>query len=373
MKKLILIKLLLSTVLLSGQNTTEIKGFVKNIDIDTLVIAKTHQDFRYNGIEIPVQKGKLFKHLLKHNYIEEYSIVYKSDLKNGAWRPINFFPNSKTIEFELYPTSQYNNNKIIGDNLGERKIKYQEQFGEKFLDIGNEIYGKIFQLNEGSDEYNKAKSRLDSLNREVLLFQHNYFLKDESILGLNEYVYLLNNANQMMISSELLKDYQGFYLRKEYDHPLIERANNLYAALSDEIKVGRQYVDVALTDGKNNSLMLSELLIEKKYTILDLWSPWCSPCIGKSKILKQNYSKIKTNTQIIGVIGGISEIEKAENAINRLAYPWKNYIELSDINQIWEKYGIANSGGAQFLIDKEGKILAINPKLEELIKTVNGK
>ena len=177
----------------------------------------------------------------------------------------------------------------------------------------------------------------------------------------------------MLISPEFFKDYQRFYLRKEYDHPLIERAINLYSALSDEIKVGRQYVDVALTDGKNNYLKLSELVKEKKYIILDLWSPWCGPCIRKSKILKQKYSEINTNAQIIGVVGGISEIEKAENAINRLAYPWKSFVEISDRNQIWEKYGIANSGGAQFLINKDGKILAINPKLEELLKIINGK
>lgn len=175
----------------------------------------------------------------------------------------------------------------------------------------------------------------------------------------------------MLISSEILKEYQGFYLKKEYDHPLIERAINLYATLSDEIKVGKQFVDVTLTDEENNSLKLSELLKENKYIILDLWSPWCGPCIRKSKILKKNYSRIKTNAKIIGVIGGINEIEKAENAINRLAYPWKNYIEVSDKNQVWEKYGIANSGGAQFLINNEGQILAINPKLEELIKIVN--
>ena len=373
MKKLILIKLLLSTVILLGQNTTEIKGFINNIDIDTLVIAKTYQDFRYNGIEIPVQKGKLFSYFLKHKYIEEYSIVYKSDVKKGHWRPINFFPNGKIIKFELYPTSEYINNKIIGDNLRELKIKYQEQFGKKFSKIGNEIYGKIFQLKKGSVLYNKAKSRLDSLNREALLFQYYYFLNDESILGLNEYVYLLKNAKQMMISSDILKEYQEFYLKKEFDHPLIERAINLYTALSNKIKIGKQFIDVALTDEKNISLNLSELIKENKYIILDLWSPWCGSCVRKSKTLKQNFSRIKTNAKIIGVIGGINEIEKAEKAINRLAYPWKNFIELSDRNQIWKKYDIANSGGAQFLINNEGEILAINPKLEELIKIINGK
>lgn len=371
MKKIILIKLLLITYFLSGQNITELKGFVNNIDIDTLIIAKTYQDFRYNGIEIPLQKGKLFTYFLKHKYIEEYSIVYKSDLKKGAWRPINFFPNGKTIKFELYPTSEYNNNKIIGDNIGERKIKYQEKFRKRFSTIGNEIYGKIFQLKNGSDPYNKVRLRLDSLNREALLFQHNYFLNDKSILGLNEYVYLLENANQMMISSEILKEYQGFYLKKEYDHPLIERANNLYAALS-KIKIGQQYIDIQLIDLKNNSYKLSYLKNKSEYTLLDLWAPWCGPCIKKSKLLMENYSKFSNNTQIIGVVGGINEAKKAEKAIDRFKYPWKNYLEISDKNKIWEKYGISNSGGAQFLINKEGKILAINPKLEEIMKIVNG-
>jgi peroxiredoxin len=371
MKKIILIKLLLATYILSGQNTTELKGFVKNIDIDTLIIAQSHKDFRYNGIEIPVREGKLFKYLLKHKYVEEYSIVYKSDLKRGVWRPINFFSKSKTIEFELYPRLQYSNNKIIGDSLGEQKIEYRKLFGKKFSKKGNEIYGKLFQSKKDSDEYKKVKSRVDSLNRVALAFQHNYFQDDNSILGLSEYVYLLKNANQMMISLEILKEYQGLYLRKRSDHPLIERVNNLYAALS-KIKIGQQYIDLQLVDRKNSSYKLSDLKDKSEYTLLDLWAPWCSPCIRKSKLLMENYSRFSNNTQIIGVVGGVNETQKAEKAIDRFKYPWKNYLEISDKNKIWEKYGITNSGGAQFLINKEGKILAINPKLEEIIKIVNG-
>jgi thiol-disulfide isomerase/thioredoxin len=372
MKKIILIQLLFITLLLSGQNNTELKGIVKSIGIDTLIIAKSHEDLRYNGVEIPIQEGKLFKYLLKHKYIEEHSIVYKSDLKKGVWRPINFFPNSKTIQFELYPTSQYNNNKIIGDNLSEQKLKYQKQFGERFSKIGNDIYGKISQLTKDSDEYNKVKLRLDSLNKEALVFQHNYFLNDESILGLNEYVFLLQNANRMMMSSEIFKDYQRFYLQQKSDHPLLERANNLYNALS-EVKKGQEYINIVLADRKGNSSKLSELITKEKYTLLDLWAPWCGPCIKKSKLLRDNYSKIFKNCQIIGVVGGINEIEKAKKAISKFKYPWENYFEISDEYKIWEKYGIANSGGAQFLINNKGKILAVNPKLEELLEIVNEK
>ena len=195
MKNIIFVKLLLITFFVTGQNVTELKGFVKNIDVDTLILAQSHKDIRYSGTEIPVRDGQMFQYPLKHKYIEEYSIVYKSDLKKGVWRPIIFFPNGKTIEFELYPTNEYDNNNVNGDNLGENKFKYQQVFSKKFAKLGNEIYGKIFQLKENSDEYTEVKSRLDSLNKEALAFQHNYFLNDDSILGLNEYVSLLQNAN----------------------------------------------------------------------------------------------------------------------------------------------------------------------------------
>ncbi len=372
MKKIILLNILLSTLILTAQHKTELKGYVKNIKSDTLILAKSHEDLRYNGIEIPITEGKEFKFILDHQNIEEYCFVYKSDLKKGTWRPINFFPNGNTIEFELYPSNEFENNKIIGDKLSEQKKEYYEQVAKKFQEKGNEIFGKIFHLKKDSEEFTKLKPRLDSLNRELLAFQYNYFLNRSDILNLNEYVNLLRDANQMMISPELFKKYQEYYLQKLPNHPLTERANNLYIALSS-IKVGQSYIDISFNDGKNNLLKLSDLIDKEKFTIIDLWSPWCGPCIRKSKLLKENYSKISNDIQIIGIVGGVDEKQKAVTAINRFEYPWVNYLEISNKNKIWEKYGITNSGGAQFLIDKKGMILSINPKLEEILKLINKK
>ena len=296
----------------------------------------------------------------------------RATIRRESWRPINFFPNGKTITLELHPTKNYNQNRVLGDILGERKNEYQELIGKNFAQLGNEIYGKVFQLKEDSDEYIAAKSRLDSLNEALLAFQYDHFLNDESILGLNEYVYLLQNASQMMISPEIFKPYQDFYLKKDFDHPLTERAFNLYTALSSA-KVGQKYVDITLIDKGNTASKLSDFKEKKEYTLLDLWAPWCGPCIKKSLVWKDNFSSLPSNIQIIGVVGGVNEIAKAETAIDRFQYPWENYYEISDQNKIWEKYGIGNSGGAQFLIDSKGIILAINPELEELLNIINEK
>ncbi|UVQ73515.1 hypothetical protein NXY30_21220 [Bacteroides faecis] len=39
---------------------------------------------------------------------------------------------------------------------------------------------------------------------------------------------------------------------------------------------------------------------------------------------------------------------------------------MNDAGKIWEKYGIGNAGGGTFLVDKEGKILLIQPTAEEV-------
>ena len=91
MRKVVLIKFLLSALFLSGQETTVITGFVKNIEVDTLLVAPSHKDLRYSGIEVPVAEGQMFEFNLEHEYIEEYSIVYKSDYKKGVLASHQFF------------------------------------------------------------------------------------------------------------------------------------------------------------------------------------------------------------------------------------------------------------------------------------------
>ena len=43
-----------------------------------------------------------------------------------------------------------------------------------------------------------------------------------------------------------------------------------------------------------------------------------------------------------------------------------NLVELNDAGNIWFKYCVGNSGGGTFLVDRDGKILAIGPSPEEV-------
>ena len=359
-------------ITICGYSQTDVKLVItlNNIESDTLLLAKSHEDLRYHGVKIPVENNKRLEYDFSPEHIEEYVLVYKSEHDNGMYRPISFFPSSPRIEFELYPSNQYDNNKITGDELGIRKSIYQTSFGNKFMKTGNEIYGSFFSSEENSAERKRAKIRLDSLNNAALEYHHEYFKDDNSILALNEYVEILKNAEQMMIEPKVLQRFHQEIIKKEFNHPLAEKANNLFTALSS-LKVGEKYVNIQLDAADQSQIELSDKIISGQYTLLDLWAPWCGPCIRKSKKLKNYYSSFNNKLNIVGIVGGVTSIDEALKAIDKYEYPWSTYLEVSDKNQIWEKYNISRSGGAQFLINDKGVIISINPTINELQSLVN--
>ena len=49
-------------------------------------------------------------------------------------------------------------------------------------------------------------------------------------------------------------------------------------------------------------------------------------------------------------------------------HPWLSLAEINDGGRIWNKYGIGNAAGGDFLVDRNGLILAVNPTADEVKK-----
>lgn len=104
-----------------------------------------------------------------------------------------------------------------------------------------------------------------------------------------------------------------------------------------------------------------------------MWASWCAPCRVTSKSYIPIYEKYKDKGFVIlGVANEFKNTNAFKKAIEKDKYPWLNLIELENINRIWDKYNISNSGGSTFLIDSKGVIVAINPDAEELDKILDG-
>ena len=142
-------------------------------------------------------------------------------------------------------------------------------------------------------------------------------------------------------------------------------ALNLIDAI-EKVKVGKKYIDFSAPDLHGNQIKLSDQ-INGKIALLDLWATWCGPCIRKSRTMVPLYDEFKDKRfTIVGVAGEFKNTDRLVKFLEKEKWEWTNLIELDRKNNIWQKYGVDGRGGAIFLIDENGIILAKDPTAEEV-------
>lgn len=128
--------------------------------------------------------------------------------------------------------------------------------------------------------------------------------------------------------------------------------------------IGQQAYEIILPDTKGKIQKLSDH--NGKIILIDFWASWCGPCRRANPGLAAIYSKYKDRGfEIFGV-----SIDDEKNA-------WKKAIAVDRIT--WKQ--VNASGGwdapvalqwkleqipASFLIDQDGRVVAVDPSQEEL-------
>ena len=139
------------------------------------------------------------------------------------------------------------------------------------------------------------------------------------------------------------------------------------------VRPGGRYVDFEVPDLEGNKVRLSDI-IKGKIAVIDLWASWCMPCRAKAKAMIPIYEKYKDRGfEIVGVAREFKNTDRLKQAIKLDGYPWLQLVELDDGCRIWTQYMLGNAGGGVFLVDRDGKILAVNPKPEEVQKILEQK
>jgi peroxiredoxin len=155
----------------------------------------------------------------------------------------------------------------------------------------------------------------------------------------------------------------------------VEQVERVYRQqqAQQKVKVGEVPPDISLQSPDGKTYTLSDL--KGKVVLLDFWASWCGPCRRENPNVVNVYNKYNNRGfEVFSVsLDKASAKNRWINAIQQDGLVWPYHVsELKYWNGVISKmYGI-NSIPRTFLLDREGKIAAINPrgpKLEpELLK-----
>jgi thiol-disulfide isomerase/thioredoxin len=400
----------------------KIKGeVIDRPESNQLILLKKGEDARVAGKYITIQNGK-FEYELDCNNPEAYELIFFDELNNS--KSITFFAESGTVYFKLYPMNRFKENVIIRvpESTTFVNLKTKKKLGN-ILEKGglngqwtryNTLKDSLFNVAAGVKERARLKAEnlfytdtakillkkresaknddhlsdslrvlLNNLQKSgnILtpaamalekqeLEMYNQFKKWQSQyirrhVSIVSYSLLFDKTSQALRYfndevSECIDIFNSIYAKKYPNHPYTE----LIKAFAS-IKVGGRYIDFTAPDFKGKPMKLSEQ-IQGKVALIDLWASWCGPCRKQAKSMIPVYEAYKNKGFTIVGVAREENIANGVNAAQKDKYPWLNLIELKDKGKIWEKYGVGNSGGGTFLVDKDGIILAKDPTDEEV-------
>lgn len=130
---------------------------------------------------------------------------------------------------------------------------------------------------------------------------------------------------------------------------------------------GNSYFTLSFeTTDRDGNTVTSDIFAKNKLTLVNLWEPWCNPCVGEMpdlQRLSEDYAD-----KGVAVVGVYSTEEGADKVLsdNGITYLILHY------NDDFSLLAAASAVPASVLVDSEGRIVTMNPSEEELNELSNG-
>jgi peroxiredoxin len=136
-----------------------------------------------------------------------------------------------------------------------------------------------------------------------------------------------------------------------------------------QVRVGQAAPEIALPNAKDSIVTLSSF--KGKVVLIDFWASWCYPCRQSIPGVIKLYNKYKDKGFEVLAVSIDSKRSEWKKAGKYFRFPYTSLLDPSGWNaKVIDTYGIEGIP-ATFLLDKEGRIVAIDaegPALEAAIK-----
>ena len=181
-----------------------------------------------------------------------------------------------------------------------------------------------------------------------------YFL--ENLITMNKYPSAKVLEHYDHLTQDVKNSYPGMLLKEKFD-------------ILRQTSVGGIAPDIDLPDVDGNHVTLYSL--RGKYVLVDFWASWCRPCREEIPNLKMIYEKYKNQGFEIYSVSLDDKRESWIAAITELDLPWIHVSSLKGWDCPVAKHYNVTGVPKMFLLDPEGKVVAIDLRGEDLEKKVN--
>ena len=388
----------------TGKYTTHISGHHNGKSGFVGVIEETSSPAREEvSLWIPVENGK-FSATFNTDKPVFYRLMDGSKFFAGVVQGALFLPGESYLECEFITDDEGNvsNTRInapegsMTKSINDYETHRYKTFAEApcvilrdSLEKSRAYYlPKYYELMEALDTYPEKRDSLQDELREFYAQKiyhtpegeaanaavNNFYTNEFSNALVKEAARMNNLAGLFALVREVWQNhdvsryvdaYRRTYLGMFPEHPyskVLEELDDTFEPI-----VGNPFNDFtapALFGGEEYTL--SEL-VKGRPALIDLWASWCGPCRVTSCSMIPVYNDYASKGFIIvGVARENTSPALAQAAVKKDGYPWLNLVEIDDKGGIWALYRCPGAGGATFLIDKDGKIVAVDPTADEV-------
>ncbi len=293
------------------------------------------------------------------------------------------FPEMQYIQLKgqrmTVPVFVENSNiEVIGDKAKSNEIiingsKTQDEL-KKYKELEKPYNDKMQQLNveyraalqaKNNEKVEQIKTTAQELSNEIMELKKN-FIKDNPKSIAATYLLIVDMSKYELDElDKLVNSFDPEIENSKYITQIKEHINILKS-----VAIGQKFVDFTMNNANDQPIALSSIVGQGKYVLIDFWASWCRPCRAENPNVVAAYNHYKDKG--FDVVG-ISLDQKKEDWLKAIQDDKLTWTQLCDIPSRSEEaanlYGIT-SIPSNFLIDKEGIIIAKNLRGEELINKI---